>query len=84
MRSFKGWVPAAGQPTGKCRGWLGQLPTTYRLLLLGALLGGWLGGPPAWAQASQPGPQVRVSGTVSDARTGRPLPGAARCGHRSR
>lgn len=51
----------------------------FRLLtLVAVLLAGWAAGQPqAWAQAGQPGPQVRVSGTVSDARTGRPLPGAA-------
>lgn len=44
------------------------------LLLLGALLAS---ARPAHAQAGQPAPQLRVSGTVSDARTGQPLPGAA-------
>lgn len=49
-----------------------------RVLLLGLLLGGWpIGQLNALAQAGQPTPQLRVSGTVSDARTGRPLPGAA-------
>ncbi|MGI4865040.1 MAG: carboxypeptidase-like regulatory domain-containing protein [Janthinobacterium lividum] len=73
MRSFKGREPA-----GERGGWRRLLPAACRLLLLGALLSGWLGGqPPVWAQAGQPGPQVRVSGTVSDARTGRALPGAA-------
>lgn len=73
MRSFEAWKPAGE------RGERWQLlPAMYRLLLLGALLVGWPGGQPmAWAQAGQPEPQVRVSGTVSDARTGRALPGAA-------
>jgi len=44
------------------------------LLLLGALLAS---SHPAHAQAGQPAPQLRVSGTVSDGRTGQPLPGAA-------
>jgi hypothetical protein len=44
------------------------------LLLLGALLSSRLS---AQAQAGQPTPQLRVSGTVSDARTKQPLPGAA-------
>ena len=74
MRRFKDWLLAdCQQPSG--RGALRRLlPSAYRILLLGALLSGQL---LARAQASQPGPQVRVSGTISDARTGRPLPGAA-------
>lgn len=74
MKSFKGCVLAGCQPASQRGGRWGRLLGAGRLLLLGALLAGPL---PAWAQAGQPGPQVRVSGTVSDARTGRPLPGAA-------
>jgi hypothetical protein len=79
MSMLKGQKLAdAGLAASKQGGKLRRLATTTRLLLLGALLGGWLGGqPPARAQAGQPTPQIRVSGTVSDARTGRPLPGAA-------
>ena len=68
MRSFNGWGPA-----GERAGWR-RLSAACRLLLLGGLLASQQ---LVWAQAGQPGPQVRVSGTVSDARTGRPLPGAA-------
>ena len=74
MRSFKGWVRADGQQASERGSMLRLLATACWLLLLGGLPGGQ---PQAWAQAGQPGPQMRVSGTVSDARTGRPLPGAA-------
>lgn len=74
MRLFKGLVPAAGQPASTGDSLVRRLALTLWLLLLGALLSSRL---PAQAQAGQPGPSLRVSGTVSDARTGRPLPGAA-------
>jgi hypothetical protein len=49
-------------------------PVAAQLLLLGALLAN---SSSAYAQAGPPAPQLRVSGTVSDGRTGQPLPGAA-------
>ncbi|RZK62308.1 MAG: carboxypeptidase-like regulatory domain-containing protein [Hymenobacter sp.] len=51
----------------------------FRLLTLAVgLLASWaVCLPRAWAQASPPAPTMRVSGTVSDARTGQPLRGAA-------
>jgi hypothetical protein len=54
---------------------LAVLPVAARYwLLLTLVVGGLLR---ASAQAGQPPPQMRVSGTVSDARTGQPLRGAA-------
>jgi hypothetical protein len=70
MKLFKCLLPANNWRTN-CR-WRG--PAACFLVLLGALL---TSSPSAHAQAGQPAPQLRVSGTVSDARTGQPLPGAA-------
>jgi hypothetical protein len=67
MRILRGWVRAGLRLAKGRRDWLG-------LLLLGALLAS---SHLAHSQAGQPTPQLRVSGTVSDGRTGQPLPGAA-------
>ncbi|HET9506189.1 MAG TPA: carboxypeptidase-like regulatory domain-containing protein [Hymenobacter sp.] len=70
MKVFEYLLPARNQrASGR---WRWQVAA--QLLLLGVLLAS---ARPAHAQAGQPAPQLRVSGTVSDARTGQPLPGAA-------
>ncbi len=70
MKVFEYLVPARNRrPRGQ---WHWQ--TVANLLLLGVLLAS---SRPARAQASPPAPQLRVSGTVSDAHTGQPLPGTA-------
>ena len=49
-------------------------PSFFRCLLL--VLGCWLAGTRAWAQAGSPPPTVRVSGNVSAAENRQPIPGA--------
>jgi len=73
MRRAKSWQSVPQSGGGQPRFPALLLATRY-LLLLALLLGAL---PRASAQAGQPAPQLRVSGTVSDARTKQPVRGAA-------
>ena len=73
MPCAKNWQPATQQAAEPPRRL--ALLLVVRYLLLIALVAG--GPPRAGAQAGQPTPQLRVSGTVSDARTRQPVRGAA-------